>query len=177
MRADRYLCLTRWWQKATTQVALALVMFIIISQTKIHSTSPQSLPLMTASRRPPRAAGRSAKPDSLRAAHQQITRNNGTLADIADLIELEGKAHPARLPPGQPSREQSRSGKAASTAALQSQAKASGGQSLEYHPFGIPVLAILLCALIVGAAVGVPLGVLTYGTAIYSAVMDSLAVF
>ena len=153
-------------------------MFIIISQTKILSTPPQSLPRMTASRRPPRAAGRSAKPDSLRAAHQQITRNNGTLADIADLIELEGKVHPARLPPGQPSRAQPGSGKPAANTAPQGQAKAkaSSGQALEHHPFGIPVLAILLCALIVGAAVGVPLGVLTYGTAIYTAVMDSLAV-
>lgn len=137
---------------------------------------------MTASRRPPRTAGRSAKPDSLRAAHQQITRNNGTLADIADLIELEGKAHPARLQPGQPSRAQPGSGKpgvanANTNPSPQGQAKASGDHALEHHPFDIPVLAILLCALIVGAAVGVPLGVLTYGTAIYSAVMDSLAVF
>ena len=38
-------------------------------------------------------------------------------------------------------------------------------------------MALLVCALILGAAVGVPLGVVTYGTALYTAVLDSLAIF
>ncbi|MEH3023371.1 MAG: hypothetical protein PGN19_11630 [Pseudomonas oryzihabitans] len=132
---------------------------------------------MTSSRRPLHNAGRSAKPDSLRAAHEQITRNNGTLADIADLIELEGRAKPSRLPPGQSSRPAPGRDKPAPGPKAPVRAEARGGQPLEQPAFGIPVLAMLVGALIVGMAVGVPLGVLTYGSAIYSAVMDSLAGF
>ncbi|APQ14414.1 hypothetical protein NS2R_06840 [Pseudomonas oryzihabitans] len=132
---------------------------------------------MTASRRPSRATGRTANPDSLRAAHEQITRNSGTLADIANLVEMEGKANPSRRQPSQPSRAQtapvSRSGESPKPVP----AAASRGHFLTQPLFGIPVLAILGCALIVGAAVGIPLGVLTYGTEIYSLVMDGLAVF
>jgi len=131
---------------------------------------------MTASRRPSRTAGRNAKPDSLRAAYQQITQNSGTLADIANLIELEGRANPARRQTDQPLRSQPASGKPATKSSSHARGQANSGSFLEQRPFGIPIAAILLCALIVGAAVGVPLGVLTYGTAIYTAVMDSLAV-
>jgi len=137
---------------------------------------------MTASRRPPRTTGRTANADSLRAAHQQITRNNGTLADIADLIQMEGKASLSRRQPSPSSRTQPESGsRSAGTTQQASVTQQASGESrgplLTQHLFGIPVLAILGCALIVGAAVGIPLGVLTYGTEIYSAVMDGLAIF
>jgi len=137
---------------------------------------------MTASRRPPSTTGRTANADSLRAAHQQITRNNGTLADIADLIQMEGKASSSRRQPGPSSRTQldsgSRSGSATPQAAAvqQPSVRSERGPLLTQQLFGIPVLAILGCALIVGAAVGIPLGVLTYGTEIYSVVMDGLAI-
>ncbi|MDR6675848.1 hypothetical protein J2W58_000030 [Pseudomonas psychrotolerans] len=138
----------------------------------------QLLPVsMTASRRPPRTTGRSAKPDSLRAAHEQITRNSGTLADIANLIEMEGKGKPAHRQPGLSSRTQNDPGAPAGKPRQQAASEASRGPVLTQRLFGIPILAILGCALIVGAAVGIPLGVLTYGTEIYSLVMDGLAIF
>lgn len=131
---------------------------------------------MTASRRPPRGAGRTAKPDSLRAAHEQITRNSGTLADIANLIELEGKSRPGRAQPEDSTRARSDAGQPAAA-----KAKAAGqtnpGHFLAQPVLGIPLVALLVCALILGAAVGVPLGVVTYGTALYTAVLDSLAIF
>lgn len=119
-----------------------------------------------------------AKADSLRAAHEQITRNSGTLADIADLIEMEGRGKPSyrqstsssRMP-GEPSPA------APGKSKPQAQTAANRGQVPPQQLFGVPVLAILGCALIVGAAVGIPLGVLTYGTELYSLVMDGLAIF
>ncbi|MBB2895282.1 hypothetical protein [Pseudomonas sp. AS2.8] len=132
---------------------------------------------MTASRRPPRGAGRTAKPDSLRAAHEQITRNSGTLADIADLIEMEGKSRPGRQPPGQPIRARSEAGNPAETAKANVAGESSRGHFLVQPVFGIPLVALLVCALILGAAVGVPLGVVTYGSALCTAVLDSLTIF
>lgn len=132
---------------------------------------------MTASRRPSRATGRTAKPNSLRAAHEQITRNSGTLADIANLIEMEGKVNPSRRQPSQSSRSQAEPGSHSGGSPTQVLVTARRGHFLTQQLFGIPVLAILGCALILGAAVGIPLGVLTYGTEIYSLVMDGLAVF
>lgn len=132
---------------------------------------------MPTSRRPPLAASRTAKPESIRAAHQQISRNDGTLADIAALIELEGKAHPSRSKPAQPLRFKAEVDSAETDQfpdmVIQHQTKGA-----TQHPlFGIPLPAVLTCVLIVGAALGVPVGVLTYGTAVYTAVMEGLAVF
>ncbi|MDQ7912333.1 hypothetical protein RCF34_04310 [Pseudomonas sp. 102515] len=132
---------------------------------------------MTTSRRPPRGAGRTAKPDSLRAAHEQITRNSGTLADIADLIEMEGKVRPGRQPPGQPTRARSEAGNPAEASKAKVAGENSRGDFLVQPVFGIPLVALLVCALILGAAVGVPLGVVTYGSALCTAVLDSLAIF
>ncbi|WP_178118477.1 MULTISPECIES: hypothetical protein [unclassified Pseudomonas] len=132
---------------------------------------------ITASRRPPRGAGRTAKPDSLRAAHEQITRNSGTLADIADLIEMEGKARPGRQPPGQPTHARSEAGHPAETSKAEVAGESGGGHFLGQPVFGIPLVALLVCALILGAAVGVPLGVVTYGSSLCTAVLDSLAIF
>lgn len=132
---------------------------------------------MTASRKPPRGAGRTAKPDSLRVAHEQITRNNGTLADIANLIEMEGKAVPSRRQPAQSSRSQAETGGSSATAKAKAVEKSEPVPLLMQPVFGIPVFAVLGCALILGAAVGVPLGVVTYGTALYAAVVDGLAIF
>jgi len=118
-----------------------------------------------------------AKPDSLRAAHEQITRNNGTLADIADLIEMEGKGAPSRRQPAQSSRSQTETAGPSAPSKVKA-VEASRPVSFLMQPvFGIPVFAVLVCALILGAAVGVPLGVVTYGTALYSAVVDGLAIF
>lgn len=132
---------------------------------------------MTASRRPSRTPSRTANPDSLRAAHEQITRNNGTLADIANLIEMEGKANASRRQPLSPSSPSAKAGSAPGNPSRPAPVSASRGPVLAQRLLGIPVLAILGCALIVGTAVGIPLGVLTYGTEIYSAVMDGLAAF
>ncbi|MCD4863154.1 MULTISPECIES: hypothetical protein [Pseudomonas] len=132
---------------------------------------------MTASRRPPRGAGRTAKPDSLRAAHEQITRNNGTLADIADLIEMEGKARPGRQQPDPSKRSRSAADSPTGTPQAKTVEQGSHGSFLAQPVFGIPLLALLVCTLILGAAVGVPLGVVTYGTALYTAVLDGMAIF
>ncbi|WP_312376158.1 hypothetical protein [Pseudomonas oryzihabitans] len=132
---------------------------------------------MTASRRPPRGAGRTAKPDSLRAAHEQITRNSGTLADIANLIEMEGKARPGREQPAPATRSRSDAGNPAAAPKAKAAGQTDPGHFLVQSVFGIPLVALLVCALILGAAVGVPLGVVTYGTALYTAVLDSLAIF
>ncbi len=132
---------------------------------------------MPTSRRPPQAAGRTAKPESIRAAHQQISRNDGTLADIAALIELQGKAHPSRSRTVQPLRFKAQDDLAGldlfPDMVIQHPSKGTTQQPL----FGIPLSAIFSCVLIVGAALGVPLGVLTYGTAVYRAVMDGMAAF
>ncbi|HAC68263.1 MAG TPA: hypothetical protein DCP19_10285 [Pseudomonas sp.] len=130
---------------------------------------------MTASRRPPRGAGRTAKPDSLRAAHEQITRNSGTLADIAGLIEMEGRATPSRGQGIQSSRAKADTGSPSNTSRSDALEDNGSGSFLGQRVFGVPLLAVLGCALILGAAVGVPLGVLTYGTAICTAVLDGLA--
>lgn len=132
---------------------------------------------MTASRRPPRGAGRTAKPDSLRAAHEQITRNSGTLADIANLIEMEGKARPGREQPAPATRSRSDAGNPAAASKAKAAGQTDPDHFLVQPVFGIPLVALLVCALILGAALGVPLGVVTYGTALYTAVLDSLAIF
>jgi hypothetical protein len=131
---------------------------------------------MTASRRPPRGAGRTAKPDSLRAAHEQITRNSGTLADIAGLIEMEGRATPSRGQGIQSPRATADAGSPSNISKTDVLDNGSGS-FLGQRVFGVPLLAVLGCALILGAAVGVPLGVLTYGTSICTAVLDGLAGF
>lgn len=132
---------------------------------------------MPTSRKPPLTTGRTAKPESLRAAHQQISRNDGTLADIAALIELQGKAHTSRSNPAQPVRFKAEPDSAERDLfpdmVIQHQSKGATQQPL----FGIPLAAVLSCVLIVGAALGVPLGVLTYGTVVYTAVMEGLAAF
>ena len=131
---------------------------------------------MTASRRPTRGAGRTAKPDSLRAAHEQITRNNGTLADIADLIEMEGKTRLERQQPAQPTRSRSEAGSSTGTPERKVVGEGSRGHFLVQPVFGIPLVALLVCALILGAAVGVSFFNDTAATAIYTAVLDSLAI-
>ena len=118
-----------------------------------------------------------AKPDSLRAAHEQITRNSGTLADIANLIEMEGKARPGREQPAPATRSRSDAGNPAAAPKAKAAGQTDPGHFLVQSVFGIPLVALLVCALILGAAVGVPLGVVTYRTALYTAVLDSLAIF
>lgn len=129
---------------------------------------------MPTSRIPPQAAGRTAKPESIRAAHQQISRNDGTLADIAALIELEGKARIPRNVPAQPLRHKPDT-QIAEAAALPYLVEPEGNRLIQQQLFGISIPAILSCVLILGTALGVPLGVLTYGTAVYTALMKSLA--
>jgi hypothetical protein len=131
---------------------------------------------MTVSRRASRSAGRTAKPDSLRAAHEQITRNSGTLADIADLIEMEGRTVPGRQQPARSVRSQPEAGSPTGPSGTKVVEEGRRGHFLAQPLFGIPLLALLVCALILGAAVGVPLGVATYGTELYTVVVDGLAI-
>lgn len=171
-----------FWPGRLALVALGYcrrVIFISIFARDTIPASCQQLPVsMTASRRPPRATGRMAKADSLRAAHEQITRNSGTLADIADLIEMEGKGNPPHRQSTSSSRTLGEpSPPASGKPKPQASTEANRGHVPAQQLFGIPILAILGCALIVGAAVGIPLGVLTYGTELYSLVMDGLAIF
>ncbi len=157
---------------------VARTLFISVTPGSTILQFYQRLPvLMTASRRPSRTTARTANPDSLRAAHEQITRNNGTLADIANLIEMEGKANVSRRQPVPPANPTAKAGSAAGKSPQQAPVSASRGPVRAQRLFGLPVLAILGCALILGTAVGIPLGVLTYGTELYSAVMDGLAIF